>query len=453
MSEDEIKNLKSELDNRQNQNIELERKLGGLESAREALLDAQKHITDLESQTSELQHSATRLQESDEKVKTLQSTISQHEAKLRSLEDVHTIHQETQRELQDVKGQLDDHLHTASRLKERDEMVLMLQGVIKELEDKALETEAAFTAFRQFTGDTDSLSKQIDELERNRIILQKEAGEKESQLQKDLEEKSSQAAHAEGELRFLEGEVARLSTEVAMLQAEIDESHGASKQRLAEVRRQAAEALQAEAGRPQAAMDVNLLIELEDLSKKNQQLLTELRRLKEERQMEVQSRATNDENDGGNAGRSSTREQALRQRCEELQKELNEMLYDFETVTKTSIEFENERTKLEDLIDSLRQKVETLETNLADEKVRWLGMGSTNGLHARSPSVGVNGLMTPGASAGFGPGGENTSTTVLKSEFKKMMRDMRGEQMKLLRVSGLQPHKQKVSWLCVKTNM
>ena len=74
--------------------------------------------------------------------------------------------------------------------------------------------------------------------------------------------------------------------------------------------------------------------------------------------------------------------------------------------------------ELEVTIDKLREERENLEAQLSDEKVRWLGM--------KSP--GVEG--TSGGGNGMG----NTSTTVLKNEFKKMMRDTRAESAKILRV-------------------
>jgi DNA repair exonuclease SbcCD ATPase subunit len=97
-----------------------------------------------------------------------------------------------------------------------------------------------------------------------------------------------------------------------------------------------------------------------------------------------------------------------------LKKELEETIEEYEHMTKASIEWEKEREQLESTIDKLRDERENLEAQLSDERVRWLGM--------KSP--GVDGAAQPGA----------TSTTVLKNEFKKMMRDTRAENAKALRV-------------------
>jgi chromosome segregation ATPase len=119
----------------------------------------------------------------------------------------------------------------------------------------------------------------------------------------------------------------------------------------------------------------------------------------------------------------------LQARVEKLQSELTEMIAEYEAMTKQSIEFEKEREALEKDIDGLRDRCEALETQLCDEKVRWMGAG------AKSPAMGG---MSPGMGPSSGNGDmppQTTSATVLRNEFKKMMRDTRAENAKLLRVS------------------
>lgn len=96
-----------------------------------------------------------------------------------------------------------------------------------------------------------------------------------------------------------------------------------------------------------------------------------------------------------------------------LKRELAETITDYEAMTKSSIEWEKDRDRLEETIDKLRDERENLEAQLNEEKVRWLGMQS------------------PGSET---PGSTSTSTLVLKNEFKKMMRDTRAENAKALRV-------------------
>jgi chromosome segregation ATPase len=99
----------------------------------------------------------------------------------------------------------------------------------------------------------------------------------------------------------------------------------------------------------------------------------------------------------------------LQNKVNNLQKELRDTIEDYELMTKASIEFEKERDHMEATIDTMRERCEALETQLSDEKLKWLGAKSN------APS-------------------ETTSTMVLKNEFKKMMRDTRAENIKALRV-------------------
>ena len=100
------------------------------------------------------------------------------------------------------------------------------------------------------------------------------------------------------------------------------------------------------------------------------------------------------------------------ERIQVLERELRETIEDYEELTKQSIEFEKERDKLENMIDTYRDRCDTLETQLGDERIQ---------------NLGIRDGMTI----------ENTSITVLKSEFKKMMRETRADSIKALRVSWL----------------
>ena len=166
-------------------------------------------------------------------------------------------------------------------------------------------------------------------------------------LKSELEGKKTAAARAETSLKELEPEVARLQTELTITKAELDGAYGSRAQRAAE-----------------KAGDPALLRERE----------------------------------------------SLQARVKDLQRELTETIADYEAMTKATIEYEREREQLESLADSLRDRIEKLESELADEKVQMLG--------AKSPGVMSN------------SGGSNsTSAGVLK-----MMRETRAEHVKLLRV-------------------
>ena len=100
----------------------------------------------------------------------------------------------------------------------------------------------------------------------------------------------------------------------------------------------------------------------------------------------------------------------LRARINTLEQELSDTINDYEAMTRASIEFEKERETLENAADGLRDRVEQLEAALAEERIQGLG--------AKSPT-----------------GEKGTGAAVLKTEFRKMMRESRTDHAKALRVS------------------
>ncbi len=198
-----------------------------------------------------------------------------------------------------------------------------------------------------------------------------------------VKEKEKEIAAKEEEMDGMNMKLAELQTEVTIARAELDGAYGSKAQRAAEV-----------AANPAIQKEIN------DLAKKNTSLAAELESLKKQPKVDP----------------------AVEENMVMLKKELEETIGEFEVMTKASIDWEKERERLEGLVDKLRDEREGLETQLSDEKVKWMGM--------RSPGIDASGdPMTVG---GVG----STSTTVLKNEFKKMMRDTRAENAKALRVSS-----------------
>jgi len=326
-----------------------------------------------------------------------------------------------QRIMEDNAGRGKDSMALETEKQARAEAEEGFISQIREKEEELTELQIQFDEVKEdrdiTKAELDALTRENDEqLQRleGEIVALKEAWrnvedgkgqylEKEAVMRKEMVEKEQQMARMDEEMRDLEGKVAELSTEVALLKAELDSAYGSRQQRAAETAQAqaAAAALEAAGKRPQV-VDPGLLQELEALAMKNHELMVEVAQLRAEKT-------------------TPAADSNLEKRCKLLQNELDGMLADFENLTKQSIEFENERMKLEALADGLRTKCENLETSLADERVRWLGV--------RAPNDG----RLSGRHTGDIPG-ENTSTTVLKNEFKKMMRDMRAEQTKALRV-------------------
>ena len=200
-------------------------------------------------------------------------------------------------------------------------------------------------------------------------------------LQNTAQEKSAEAERVRNELASYEGEMVRLQTELTVAKAELDGAYGTRAQRAAEV-----------------ASHPALLQEINDLKEQNQALSEEVATGKSKQEA------------AGNA--------ESQQRIQTLQKELSETIAEYEVMTKSSIEYEKEREQLENTIDGLRDRCETLESQLSDEKVQSLGVKSPGRPGSRESQ-----------------GASSTSTTVLKNEFKKLMRETRQENMKALRVS------------------
>lgn len=285
-----------------------------------------------------------------------------------------------------------------AQLKDKEELLMVLQGELEDArEDRDITKVELDALMSESEGRLKNLEAEIAALKEAKRITEEASNVSQTQLL----QKERQMGQMDNDMRELEGKVAELSTEVAMLKAELDEAYGSRKQRAAETAqaRAAAAALEAANKGPQT-VDPGLLEEVEALAAKNYELMEELALLKAEK------------NTGG---------ADLERRCKVLQMELDGMLADFENLTKQSIESENDRIKLEGVIDGLRDKCEGLETTLADQRVQWLGV--------RTP--GPDGKLVGGGRYGDG---ESTSTHVLKTEFKKMMRDMRSESIRALRV-------------------
>ena len=99
----------------------------------------------------------------------------------------------------------------------------------------------------------------------------------------------------------------------------------------------------------------------------------------------------------------------LRARIQTLTQELGDTISDYEAMTKASIEFEKEREALENGADALRDRVEMLESQLAEERIQTLGVTSPTGERG-------------------------TGAAVLKAEFRKMMKETRAEHSRAMRV-------------------
>jgi chromosome segregation ATPase len=237
----------------------------------------------------------------------------------------------------------------------------------------------------QADADLEQVRGQLAQLGVDLAQAQTERDEVSAMLRKHIGELESAKTAAESELsrvreemQELETEVVRAQTELTMVKAELDGAYGTRAQRAADV-----------------SMNPAIQKEIDDLNERNTQLQSQLDLLK-----------TQHETKGVGSAE-------LQNKVNTLQQELKEVIEEYEIMTKHSIDDEKERDRLEELIDALQERCEALESQLSEEKVKWLG-------------------------AKVGSPVETTSTMVLKNEFKKMMRETRTENLKALKVRN--PH-------------
>ena len=211
-------------------------------------------------------------------------------------------------------------------------------------------------------------------------------------LRSDLEEQTNIASQCQAQAKDQESEIVRIQTELTFAKAELDSAYGSRAQRAAE-------------------NDQALQKDLSDMRERNASLVAEVADLT----------AKHDA-----SAKSSTESEA---KATMLQREIADVIGDYEEMTKASVEFERERESLERTIDTLRGKVESLDGQLQEEKVQALG-------GVRSPSMQTGSNGTRDSMTSITPvGGASTGASVLRNEFKKIMREMRAEHSKALRVS------------------
>jgi chromosome segregation ATPase len=261
-----------------------------------------------------------------------------------------------------------------AQIRDAQERALDLENKLREAQDDA-RVEAA-TIQAELSASATKIDEVVTVLKT--VTLEKEAAEARS-----LEATNALNAKEE-DFRSLEGEIVRLTTELTFAKAELDGAYGTRAQRAAD-----------------SAANPAIKKELDELSEKNQAIMDELTALRK-----VQDAA-------------SQSEVEARQSERNLKAELSGMAAEYEALTRDAIQNEKDRDVLESQIDKLRDDKESLERELSDEKVKWLGV--------RSPStpIAAGGQLDMGA----------TSIRMLREDFRKMMRDRTAEGLKALRVS------------------
>jgi peptidoglycan hydrolase CwlO-like protein len=375
-AEDEVKRLQSVIEDLQNET----------EAKGKEAREARDHA---ESESQRLQDVIVAMQrDTDSRSLEAKEALDRAEAEVKRQQVVIETLQINGRELQEAHDHAKNEIQRLQNLIETMENDSASSREIQEAHDHATsEIQRLQNIIETMQNDTDSRSEEIngarDRAEKEVAQLEAAIQQIRSQSDARIQEADSQRAQSDetatrlqNEMTELEGEIVRVTTELTMVKAELDGAYGTRAQRAAEV-----------------ATDPGIQRENDALVTRNIELTEELAALKSQR-------------GGGD----------LQQRADTLERELRETIDDYEAMTKASIEFEKERERFEGFIDSLRDRCEHLETQLAEERISWMNLSSPT-------SVGRDGAS------------ETTSTMVLKNEFKKMMRDTRNENMKILRVS------------------
>ncbi|KAK4987293.1 hypothetical protein LTR50_004719 [Elasticomyces elasticus] len=325
-----------------------------------------------------------------------------------------------------VQRSRDEHASAVKQLEERSEHSLALQQELEmhETQIAALEaklsdlTDASRTASAEAEARAQEHARRIEEMT---IALTTGSAARET-----AESRSAAAETRAGELveeiASLNQEVARLTTELTTAKADLDGAYRSRAQQAAEV-----------APNPELQAQLSAV---ESLKGRNEELVRELEALRHERlaiETDKDALARHHEQaqaaiagHEGELERLRTQQNLVtrshsdaRARVELLEQELDGMTTDLQGLLREGVEVEKEREALEAVIDELRERCESLESSLTDERVRWLGTRSDGG----------------GGGGGNGVAGqkETTSMMVLRNEFRKMMREMRAEGVRALR--------------------
>ncbi|PNS16409.1 hypothetical protein CAC42_143 [Sphaceloma murrayae] len=306
--------------------------------------------------------------EKDKQMQELHDARSRLDAELSELRERHvtaeSVSHGARSELENVMRELENFRQTARSHEDQKHQVL---EQLQKSNSRTRELEASLADHRAQLSDLqDDARLNSAETEGKVQSLARQLAET-----RDLHQSATakmEAKHKEAE--DLEAEVVRLTTELTMVKAELDGAYGSRAERAKEV----------------------ATAELEELRRERDAQAEQIRSLSEQQQR------------SGGDGRMA-----------ELERELADMAEDYQEITRESVQVEKEREQLEGLVDGLRERCETLETQLSDEKVRWMGISS------------------PTAVNGENGGREMTSAMVLRNEFKKMMRETRAESARMLR--------------------
>ncbi|PKY14288.1 hypothetical protein RhiirB3_400080 [Rhizophagus irregularis] len=345
--------IKQELKNTQQELEETKAKLAELEEKAQSAKSQVQSTNERENEMrNELESLREQLMTSQEKVRKLEA-IMKRQSVLQVVNDGKTIKEEFQQQLATQEQEYE------AQMKERD-------IIIKKLRDDLTNT----------TTDKNNVTQTVRDLEEM------------------LKSKTRTLDQREVTINRLEGDIVKFKSELAELKAATDgevsnfnnNSEGNNDSTILGVGNS-------------GGNDLNKL--KEELEAAHEEL-KHLRNDKEK--LEAQLRQSKDTLEKSQAA-FATREASLEKSSEMMQAELDGINKEFDRLTRNFIDFDGERQKLENSIDNLQKKCEKLENELADEKLKHMGMDAVS---------------------------EPATTATLRKEFRKMMADLRTDQQKLL---------------------
>lgn len=338
----ELKNTKQELEETKAKLADLEEKA---QSAKSQVHSTNERENEMRN---ELETLREQLMTSQEKVRKLEA-IMKRQSVLQVVNDGKTIKEEFQQQLATQEQEYE------AQLKERD-------IIIKKLRDDLTDT----------TTDKNNVSQTVKDLEEM------------------LKSKTRTLDQREVTINRLESDIVKFKSELAELKAAADGEVSNFKNNN--------DSTSLGVGNS-GGNDLNKL--KEELEAAHEEL-KHLRNDKEK--LEAQLRQSKDTLEKSQAA-FATREASLEKSSEMMQAELDGINKEFDRLTRNFIDFDGERQKLENSIDNLQKKCEKLENELADEKLKSMGMDAIS---------------------------EPATTATLRKEFRKMMADLRSDQQKLL---------------------
>ncbi|RMZ88498.1 hypothetical protein DV736_g4275, partial [Chaetothyriales sp. CBS 134916] len=364
------------------QMVYLEQGLDAIESAQgRAMVDAQRQLFDSEDRIEHINNKLTHLlartnsvsqspelEQGEPRSKDLPSQLSFTTVVLERLEKRVELLVE-QKDILTRQIQQQRELNSKSDA-ERDAKIIELT---EELERTSQLREAGGQESQQTVDQLNMLMEQLDQTRQQNVLLEQKHGSVQHELeqQRGLHKdalKAEQGLHGQAVEKLRDAHSDELESQKTLHQQELDKTKAESERLQSEVVRFQTELTMAKA-------------ELDGAYGSRAQRAAEM-----------------------STGLSKKNEE-LEEQINTLQTELKETIEDYEVMTKQSIDFEKERDRLEDKIDQLERRCHVLDSQLHEEKVK--GMGA-----AQASS------------------NETASTTILKGEFKKMMRDARAEHMK-----------------------